>query len=199
MKESKRKLEWCRVRKNIRFLILFIPRSSDCKKKLFLGFSEILIHKISHEFTSFSIFYLTKKSTKKYLKFQQHSLLTALHKKSAYAHNEFFGFGFCASLQSVGLMKSKIVKVKSFYNHLTHHFPAITEFPIVWATLLYIIHQAMDKDKHLVLFPTPQSFLVFSSKQLYHSHIYKHKNVVIQYVHKYNICNLHMFALLKLI
>ena len=34
-------------------------------------------------------------------------------------------FGHCLS---VGLMKSKIVKVKSFYNYLTNHLPAITEF-----------------------------------------------------------------------
>ena len=37
---------------------------------------------------------------------------------------------------SIGLMKSKIVEVKSFYNYLTHHLPAIREFSICWATLM---------------------------------------------------------------
>ena len=51
-------------------------------------------------------------SAKKYYKFQWNSLLTALHeKKTAHTHNVFFGFGF-VHCWSVGLMKSKIVKVK---------------------------------------------------------------------------------------
>ena len=32
---------------------------------------------------------------------------------------------------NVGLMKSNLVKVKSFYNYLTHHLPAIIEFSIL--------------------------------------------------------------------
>ena len=40
---------------------------------------------------------------------------------------------------SIGLMKSKIVKVKSFYNYLHHHLPANTEFSSFLATLLYTL------------------------------------------------------------
>ena len=35
----------------------------------------------------------------KHNKFQRHSLLAALHKKTAHAHNAFFGFGFWTSLE----------------------------------------------------------------------------------------------------
>ena len=52
---GKRMLEPCRIRKNICFFILIIPRPSVASKP-FRGFSEILIHKISYEFTSFFIF-----------------------------------------------------------------------------------------------------------------------------------------------
>ena len=45
-------------------------------------------------------------------------------KKIAHAHNVFLGFGFFWHRWNVGLMKSKIVKVKLFCIHL----PAITEF-----------------------------------------------------------------------
>ena len=41
---------------------------------------------------------------------------------------------------SVGLMKSKIVKVKPFYYCLTDYLPAITEFSIFRATLVYTVH-----------------------------------------------------------
>ena len=93
MTEGKRKLEWRRVRKYIRFLILFIPRSSNCKKP-FRGFAEILIHKTTYEFRSFSIFYPTKKfAKKKYYKFQWHSLLPALIKKICVCAQRIFGFG----------------------------------------------------------------------------------------------------------
>ena len=47
------------------FLILSIPWSSNCKKKPFRGFSEILLHPIYYEFTSFSIFWLNKKIREK--------------------------------------------------------------------------------------------------------------------------------------
>ena len=35
-------------------------------------------------------------------------------------------------------MKSKIVKVKSFYNNLTHHLPAITEFYMIYGFFCYV-------------------------------------------------------------
>ena len=50
MTGRKRMHEWRRVRKYIRFWILFIPRASNCKKP-FRGFSDILLHNISYEFT----------------------------------------------------------------------------------------------------------------------------------------------------
>ena len=102
---------------------------------------EILKHKISYEFTSFSIFCLTQKSAKKkYYKFQRHSLwLRSIKKESAHTHKVFFGFGFCALLAwSIGLMKSKIVRVKSFSNYLNHHLPPVIEFSIFLDTLMYI-------------------------------------------------------------
>ena len=66
-RRQKKAWAWCLVRKYIRFLILFIPRSSDCKI-FYRGFSEISIQ-VSAAF-----------------------LMAALHKKSAHAHNVIFGF-----------------------------------------------------------------------------------------------------------
>ena len=84
-----------RVRKHIRFLILFIPRSSNFK--IFGNFNTqnllwiyIIFHILSNQ----------KIRQKKY-KFQRHSILPALHKKiSAHTHNVFFlFFVFCALLE----------------------------------------------------------------------------------------------------
>ena len=62
---------------------------------------------------NFPYFTQPKNPQKKYYKFQQHSLLTALHKKSTHAHNVFFGFGFCALLErrvdEIKNSKSKII------------------------------------------------------------------------------------------
>ena len=97
MTGGKRKLEWRRVRKYIRFLILFIPRASNCKNP-FRGFSEILLHNISYEFTSFSIFWPKQKIRKFFLMIPY--WLRSI-KKSAHAHNVFFGFGFWALLARI--------------------------------------------------------------------------------------------------
>ena len=113
--EGKRKLDWSRVRKYIRFLISFISNQTTVKN-LFCGFSEISLFKTSYEFTSFSIFDPTKKSTKKkYFKFQQHFFFGALHKRknSLHAHNVFLGSGFWASLErrvdEIKTSKSEII------------------------------------------------------------------------------------------
>ena len=67
-------------------------------------------------------------------KLQRHFLLTALHKEiCACAQRIFFVLVFWHRL-SVGLMKSKILKVKSFYNYLTHHLPLSQRFQFFWAT-----------------------------------------------------------------
>ena len=60
MTGDKRKLKWRRVRKYIRSLILFIPRASN-RKKPFRGFSGILLHNISYEFTSFFLLWPNQK------------------------------------------------------------------------------------------------------------------------------------------
>ena len=61
---------------------------------------------------NFPYFDPTKISVKKYYKFQRHSLLAALHKKkSAHAHSIFLVL-VLGHRWNVGLMKSKIVKVK---------------------------------------------------------------------------------------
>ena len=81
-------LRW--PQKNIRFLILFIPQSSDCKKP-FRGFSEILLHNISYEFTSFSIFWPNKKNREKnVISVSGIPYWLRSRKKSAHAHNVFF-------------------------------------------------------------------------------------------------------------
>ena len=130
MTEGKWKLEWCRVKKNIRFLNLFIPRSSDCKN----NFSRILGNFIRrHVVWIYIIFHILtqpKIRENKYSKFQRHSLLTALHKKNLRMRTTYFLVLVFGHRWSVGLMKSKIVKVKSFYNNLIHHLLAITEFLI---------------------------------------------------------------------
>ena len=55
-----------RVRKYIRFEILFIPRSSNCKKP-FRGFSDILLLHISYESIVFHILTQPKNPEKKYI------------------------------------------------------------------------------------------------------------------------------------
>ena len=78
------------------FLLFFlsIPLSSDCKKP-FRGFLEILLHNLSYEFTSFSIFWQNQKFRgKKYSKFQRHFLLTALDNKKICACAQRI-FWFC--------------------------------------------------------------------------------------------------------
>ena len=102
----RRAKEKCRIRKYIRFLILFIPRSCECKRP-FRGFSEILIQKISiWIYIIFHILTQPKNYTKKKCyKIQRHSLFR----------------------HGTGLMKSKIVKVKLVWNY----FPPITEFSIL--------------------------------------------------------------------
>ena len=88
MTGGKRKLEWRRVRKNIRFLILFIPRASNYKKNPFRGFSEIFI--IQHFLMNLHNFlYLDR--TKKFIKKNSAAFLNDCGpwKKSAHAHNLF--------------------------------------------------------------------------------------------------------------
>ena len=56
-------------------------------------------------------------------------------RNAAETYNIFFAdFLVFGHRWRVGLMKSKIVKVKKFYNYLAHHLPAITEFSFFWAT-----------------------------------------------------------------
>ena len=138
MTEGKRKLGW--VRKFISFLIFFIPRSSDCKKP-FRGFLEILIHKISYEFTSFSIFWPNQNPRNFFYKFQRHSLFAALVNKKLRMRTTYFLV--LGHRWNLGLMKSKIIEVKSFYNYLTHYLPAHTEFSFFWDTLIYIYCTAL--------------------------------------------------------
>ena len=45
-------------------------------------------------------------------------------------HTTYFLVSVIGHRWNVELMKSKIVKVKSLYNFLTHHLPAITEYSI---------------------------------------------------------------------
>ena len=92
MTGSKRQLEWRGVRKYIRFLI-------------FGNF-------ITQPFLWIYIIWPNQKICEICLyNFKQHSLLTALRaKKSAHAHNVFFGFGLWALL----------ARIKSFYNYLAH-------------------------------------------------------------------------------
>ena len=138
MTEGKRKLEWRRVRKYIRFLILFIPRSSNCKKP-FRGFSEILIHKISYEFTSLSIFYQIKNSEKYIISFSGTPYwLHSIEKICACAKRIFWFWFLCIAGRSLGLMKSKIVKVISFYNNQPSFAPGYRIFNFFSDTLMYI-------------------------------------------------------------
>ena len=146
MKEDKRKREWCRVPNNIRFLILIIPRSSDCQKP-FRGFSEILLHNISYEFTSFFPYFDQNKNPRKknILSFCGIPYWRRPSKNLRIRTTYFLVWVW--HRWSVGLMKSKIVKVKLFENYLTHHLPAITEYSIflghpyvyveVWKCILY--------------------------------------------------------------
>ena len=89
MTGGKRKLEWHRVRKYIRFLMLLIPRASNCKKP-YRGFSEILLNNITYKFTSFSYFDPTNKSAIFFNNFQRHSLLTALQEKNLRMRTMYF-------------------------------------------------------------------------------------------------------------
>ena len=83
-------------------------------------------------------------------------------KNSAHAHKVFLGLGFWVfgHRWSVGLIKSKKVKVKSFYNYLSHHLPAITEFSIFWATLLYRSFHYKYSVKHARRMNSTLHFLV---------------------------------------
>ena len=116
MTEGKRKLEWCKVRKYFRFFVLFIPRSSNCKKP-FRGFLEILIYTISYEFTSFSIFHPPKTFAQKYIiSFNGiHYWLRSIKKICACAQRIFWFlvFGFCALLErGVHEIKNSKSKIK---------------------------------------------------------------------------------------
>ena len=73
MTGGKRKLKWRRVRKYICFLILFIPRSCNCKKP-FRGFSEIYYTTFFMNLHNFPYFDPTKKSAIFFYNFQRHSL-----------------------------------------------------------------------------------------------------------------------------
>ena len=98
-------------------------------KNLFADFRKFYYTIISYEFTSFSIFWPNQKiSEKKYYKFQQHSLLTALPKQNLRMRTTYFLVLVFRHRWRVGLMKSKILTVKSFYNYPIYHLPAITEF-----------------------------------------------------------------------
>ena len=63
--QGQRKLEWRRVRKYIRFLILFIPRSSICKKNLIADFRKLYYTTFLMNLHHFPYFDPTKKSAKK--------------------------------------------------------------------------------------------------------------------------------------
>ena len=112
---GQKKIEWRRVRKNINFLILFIPRSSDCEKP-FRGFSEIFKLNISYEFTSFSIFWPNQK-IRNFLKIIFSGIL---YISCAPMLRNFQRHSYTTCARSVFL----------FCNYLIHHFSAITEFSI---------------------------------------------------------------------
>ena len=97
MTEGKRKLAWCRVRKNIRFLILFIPRSSDCKN-LFTNFRKFHYTTILMNLHHFSYF----DPNKKFISIPY--WLRSVKKSKKYAH-----------CWSIGLIKSKIVKASNHF------------------------------------------------------------------------------------
>ena len=100
-------LERRRVKKYIRFLILFIPWSSNCKKNLFPDFRKFYYTTFHMNLHHYTICYC------------------------ACAQRNICNLGFeHCSVEK--LTKSKIVKVKLFYNYLTHHLPAITEFNFFW-------------------------------------------------------------------
>ena len=75
----------------------------------------------------------TKKSPKKKLKFQWHSLLAALHKKSAHAHNVFFGFCFWPSLER------KVDENKNSNSKITSPIicPLSQNFQLQWDTIMH--------------------------------------------------------------
>ena len=85
MTEGKGKLEWRRVRKYIRFIILFIPWSSNCKKTFSRIFGNFNTQNLLWIYIIFHIFPNQKIREKNNYKFQRHSLLTALHKKKIWA------------------------------------------------------------------------------------------------------------------
>ena len=114
------KIPWQRAKKSLSdvdfentlvFFILFIPWSSDCKKPSG-GFSEILMHKISCELHHFPYFDPTKKSAKKSFSGIPYWLQSI--KKNLRMRTMYFLVLVFRHRWSVGLMKSKIVKVKSF-------------------------------------------------------------------------------------
>ena len=135
MAEGKRKLESRRVRKYIRFfLILFIPGSSNCKKKSCRGCSEN-----SYEFTSFSIFYPTKNPRKKnVISFSVISyLLRSIKQNLRIRTTYFFGFGFCA------LLERRVDKIKNSESKILLKLPrpSFARYHRIfnfWDTLMYI-------------------------------------------------------------
>ena len=130
MTEGKRKLEWRRVRKYIYVFKFCSSPDPAIVKKPFHGFWKFYYKTFLMNLDNFSYFDPIKNMQKKCYEFQRHSLLTALHEKNLRMHTMYLlvlVFGHC---WSVGLMKSKIVKVKSFYNYLINHLPAITEISI---------------------------------------------------------------------
>ena len=139
MTGGKRKLEWRRARKYIRFfLILFIPRVSNCKN-LFADsrFYYTTFLKNLHHFPYFDP---TKKSAIIFFyNFQRHSYNICASSVTAHAHNAIFVILVWALLARI-VDEIENSKSKSFYNYLTHHLPAITEFSFFWDTLLYNVH-----------------------------------------------------------
>ena len=111
---GKRKLEWLRVRKYIRFLILFSPRANNCKKP-FRGFSEIHYTAFLMNLHHFSYFDPTKKSAIFFviifrgIPYWLRYMKKNLRVRTMY----FFGFGFWALLapifDEIENSKSKII------------------------------------------------------------------------------------------
>ena len=122
-----------RVRKYIRFLFCSSPDPAIVQN-LFADSWKFLFTKFLINLHFVPYFDPTKKSVKKnIISFRGIPYLLRSIRKYAHAHNVFFGFGYC---WNVGLMKSKLVKVKSFYNYFIHYFQFLGH-PNVMYFLLY--------------------------------------------------------------
>ena len=114
MTEGKRKLEWRRVRIYI-YIYIYFCSSTDptiVKKTFQRIFGNFITQNLLWIYIIFHVLPDQKILENKIL-YVSAAILTdcAPLKKSAHAHNVYFGFGYCALL-SVGLLKSKNSKSK---------------------------------------------------------------------------------------